>query len=37
MSLINEQTRGVYTLFKKEVLRFWRVSFQTIVSPMITA
>ncbi|MEO1957071.1 MAG: ABC transporter permease [Methylophilaceae bacterium] len=37
MSLVNEQTRGVYTLFKKEVLRFWRVSFQTIVSPMITA
>lgn len=37
MSLINEQTRGVYTLFKKEVLRFWRVAFQTIASPMITA
>jgi len=37
MSLINAQTRGVYTLFKKEVLRFWRVAFQTIASPMITA
>ena len=37
MSLINEQTRGVYTLFKKEVLRFWRVAFQTIASPVITA
>ena len=36
-SLVNEQTRGVFTLFKKEVLRFWRVSFQTIASPMITA
>lgn len=37
MSLIDEQTRGVYTLFKKEVLRFWRVAFQTIASPVITA
>jgi ABC-2 type transport system permease protein len=37
MNLINEQTRGVYTLFKKEVLRFWRVAFQTIASPVITA
>ncbi len=37
MSLINQQTRGMYTLFKKEVLRFWRVAFQTIASPMITA
>jgi len=37
MSLINQQTRGVYTLFKKEVLRFWRVAFQTIASPVITA
>ena len=37
MSLINEQTRGVYTLFKKEVLRFLRVAFQTIASPVITA
>ena len=27
----------MYTLFKKEVLRFWRVAFQTIASPMITA
>lgn len=37
MSLINQQTRGIFTLFKKEVLRFWRVSFQTIASPVITA
>ncbi|QVL46261.1 MAG: ABC transporter permease [Methylophilaceae bacterium] len=37
MSLINQQTRGIYTLFKKEVLRFWRVAFQTIASPVITA
>ncbi len=35
--LINEQTRGMYTLFKKEVLRFWRVAFQTIASPVLTA
>jgi ABC-2 type transport system permease protein len=37
MSLINQQRRGVFTLFKKEVLRFWRVAFQTIASPVITA
>ena len=37
MSLINVQTRGMYTLFKKEVLRFWRVAFQTIASPVLTA
>lgn len=35
--MINEQTRGMYTLFKKEVLRFWRVAFQTIASPVLTA
>lgn len=28
---------GAYTLFKKEVLRFWRVAFQTIASPVLTA
>ncbi|MCL4147678.1 UNVERIFIED_CONTAM: hypothetical protein GTU68_066487 [Idotea baltica] len=27
----------MYTLFKKEVLRFWRVAFQTIASPVLTA
>lgn len=37
MNLINQQTRGMFTLFKKEVLRFWRVAFQTIASPVITA
>ncbi len=26
-----------YTLFYKEVLRFWKVSLQTIVAPMVTA
>lgn len=35
--LVNENTRGMYTLFKKEVLRFWRVAFQTIASPVLTA
>lgn len=29
--------RGAYTLFKKEILRFWRVAFQTIASPVLTA
>ena len=29
--------RGAYTLFKKETLRFWRVAFQTIASPVLTA
>jgi len=37
MSLINEQTRGMYTLFRKEVLRFWRVVFQTVAAPVLTA
>ena len=27
---------GFYTLFRKEVLRFWKVGFQTIGSPMLT-
>jgi ABC-2 type transport system permease protein len=37
MSLISSHWRGTYTLFKKEVLRFWRVAFQTIASPVLTA
>jgi ABC-2 type transport system permease protein len=32
-----ESWRGAYTLFKKEILRFWRVAFQTIASPVLTA
>ena len=28
---------GFYTLFKKEVLRFWKVGFQTLAAPMVTA
>ncbi|UUX96563.1 ABC transporter permease [Aquabacterium sp. J223] len=28
---------GVSTLFRKEVLRFWKVSFQTVAAPVLTA
>lgn len=35
--LITQKWRGTYTLFKKEVLRFWRVAFQTIASPVLSA
>jgi ABC-2 type transport system permease protein len=28
---------GASTLFKKEVLRFWKVSFQTVAAPVLTA
>lgn len=28
---------GCYTLFKKEVLRFWKVGFQTLSAPILTA
>lgn len=37
MSPGQSKWRGTYTLFKKEVLRFWRVAFQTIASPVLTA
>ena len=37
MSLINQRLRGPWTLFKKEILRFWRVSFQTVAAPVMTA
>ena len=37
MNIINQEWRGTYTLFKKEVLRFWRVAFQTIASPVLSA
>ncbi len=29
--------RGLWTLFRKEILRFWKVSFQTVAAPVITA
>lgn len=34
---INQRFRGPWTLFKKETLRFWRVSFQTVAAPVMTA
>ena len=27
---------GFYTLFHKELLRFWKVSFQTVLAPVLT-
>ena len=32
-----QNLRGPWTLFKKELLRFWRVSFQTVAAPVMTA
>ena len=29
--------RGWFTLLYKELLRFWKVSFQTIAAPILTA
>ena len=34
---ISPAWRGTYTLFKKELFRFWRVAFQTVASPILTA
>lgn len=28
---------GFVTLFKKEILRFWKVAFQTVAAPVLTA
>ncbi|TCP13590.1 ABC-2 type transport system permease protein [Crenobacter luteus] len=28
---------GFYTLFRKELLRFWKVAFQTVAAPVLTA
>ena len=35
--MISSALRGPWTLFKKELLRFWRVAFQTVAAPVITA
>lgn len=35
--LISPSLRGPWTLLKKELLRFWRVAFQTVAAPVITA
>ncbi len=37
MNLISAKFRGPWTLFKKEVLRFWRVVLQTVAAPVMTA
>ncbi len=37
MNLIPASRRGMWTLFKKELLRFWRVAFQTVASPVLTS
>lgn len=37
MIKISPALRGPWTLLKKELLRFWRVAFQTVASPVITA
>ena len=34
---IPSSLRGPWTLLKKELLRFWRVAFQTVAAPVITA
>lgn len=34
---INELLIGFWTLFYKEVLRFWKVAFQTVAAPVLTA
>lgn len=34
---LSPQYRGTWTLLKKEMLRFWRVAFQTVAAPVITA
>jgi ABC-2 type transport system permease protein len=31
------QLEGAATLFRKEILRFWKVSFQTVAAPVLTA
>ena len=35
--MIGNQLRGASTLLYKEVLRFWKVSFQTVAAPVLTA
>jgi ABC-2 type transport system permease protein len=36
-SMSSMALRGPWTLLKKELLRFWRVAFQTVAAPVITA
>ena len=37
LNIISPALRGPWTLLKKEMLRFWRVAFQTVAAPVITA
>lgn len=37
LNIITPGLRGPWTLLKKEMLRFWRVAFQTVAAPVITA
>ena len=37
MIKLSPTMRGPWTLLKKELLRFWRVAFQTVAAPVITA
>jgi ABC-2 type transport system permease protein len=37
MTPVNDRFAGVRTLLYKEVLRFWKVSFQTVAAPVLTA
>ena len=37
MSVIAERFPGFSTLLKKEVIRFWKVGFQTVAAPVLTA
>lgn len=34
---LNINYQGLWTLFRKELLRFWRVAFQTVAAPVMTA
>ena len=36
MVTVKTQLVGTWTLIKKELIRFWRVAFQTVASPVIT-
>jgi ABC-2 type transport system permease protein len=36
-AMISPSLRGPWTLLKKELLRFWRVAFQTVAAPVMTA
>ena len=36
MNNMHNQLIGTWTLLKKELLRFWRVAFQTVAAPVIT-